>query len=269
MNFFKTLSEKTSFHFSLLIETNEGKLKVTLTPKASGDVKFELQPIVINGDPEKLDERFFDIITGPMEEVENIMDKISDYEKALAGKQKETSAEPAKKAPAKKRTTKTAEKKTEEVVEETKVEEVPDEKEVVEKKETPEPAKEVKEKKPEVSKFAKYEDPILEMVNADGFTITKENVSELQDLLNKLWVMDKPSELVKEREAKIKIFKKQPADVMIIAKEEKVVPPPTEEIEEAEVVEETVKTPAPPAPEEDEDGNDDDIESFDDEDFEL
>lgn len=113
--------------------------------------------------------------------------------------------------------------------------------------------------KPKPYKHQKYLDPILEIINAEGFVLSEENKKPLSEAVNKLLVMDSKNEVALEWEEKIKDLSPKQTEIFkeeIV--EEKVVP---------EVKKEEPKAVTPPPAPQEEEGDDDDF--FDDSDLDL
>lgn len=192
MEFFSKLQTMGITNATIQIMEKNGRMSVSFIPKYKEGLPElnKIKPIVISGPAAVLDEKFFENITvftdndefkTNLEAAKKAVDETS---KALADK--------ATKPAAKKATKKSAE--------------APDESEETEEKAgAPKPPKEEKPKPP--SKFKKYEDPILEIVEADGFEINDDNYTSLKDKVDMLSVMDRASELAKEWEVKLKQYK--------------------------------------------------------------
>ena len=123
-------------------------------------------PLTVSGTAEELDEGFFDVITKPLQKAGGLASNVEEFEKSLENKP----TEPAKA----KGTTK------------------------------PATAKEKPAKKTPPYKYQKYLDGILNIVNADGYELTADNKSELQEAVDKLLVMDAKNETALEWDKNIK-----------------------------------------------------------------
>ncbi len=236
MNFFKKLQEMGITNATMRIRDKEGKISVSFIPEFDSIEELrKLKPVMLTGTATQMDEHFFEEIN-VFSEDSGLISNIEEVKKGMEAiaKEMEEKAEKAKKSKSKTTTAK-------------------DEKKPVVEKPKP------------VSKFKKYEDPIIEIVEADGFKISEENYSELKDKVDMLSVMDKNSELAKEWEEKLKVYKAEKSSLFAADKA-------TESKPEA-----TPPPPPPPAPEPaltpqstEDDFNEDDFDfDFDDDDIDL
>jgi PRTRC genetic system protein E len=170
-------------HFSIDVKQTETKVTVVFSPKTTvtDPAVKDLKPLIINFDsPEEMDEKFVEMITGPVQKTVQLFTGIEDYEKQLAATAKKTKeADAEKKANSTAAASKKAAdaKKKEEVAKATPTleftEETPVEKpaEVETKKTAPELIKEISDKnKAEVPvvEEAKVEEEIIQTHSYDN-----------------------------------------------------------------------------------------------------
>lgn len=261
MSFFQNLSNTGIANIEIKVVIKDGIVSVLVDPKSTARDKAiqTIQPISISGTAEELDAEFFNIISEPLKKTSGIISNIEEHEKSAdeAAKQK---SEEKKKATSK---TKAGDKKPVEKTEDSENSE--SESKPADKIKEPKPEKP---KKPEPeSKFKKYEDAVLEIINAPGFKLKATNKLQLKEKVDFLLVMDKTNKLGLEWEAKIKSFVPSMFDDDEDDLNEQIAETPTEEITHEKIVAETIvetDAPAPPPPADDEenpfdDDDDDDL----------
>lgn len=112
MNFFQTLNEQfPDADLTIRIKSKGGTQSISVLPVSTEE--NDIQPLIVSGTPEELDEQFFELIKKPLEDTITAIVNLEEQEKSVKASASKPAPPPVKKSaePAKKEVKKLPAKK--------------------------------------------------------------------------------------------------------------------------------------------------------------